>query len=122
MTKPTLKSARLAALDKLTKAIIDRLQAAGVDGLTIPDLNEGLTFAKDTIRSRLFILKGEGRVYRKIHTQPGRNNVCYTWHLVGAPASFEHGSMRQTIVREYPIVGRCDPLVAALFGRQQEAA
>lgn len=120
MTKPMRKAVRLANLDQLTKTIIAKLEKSGIDGLTIQEINEGLIFSKDTVRSRLFMLKAEGRVHRVQHIHPSRNNVCYTWHLVGASASVEQGGMRQPTVREYPVVGFCDPLVAALFGRPQK--
>ena len=123
MTKPTRKSARLAALDQLTNILMDRLQNAGPEGMTVPEITEGLGFATSTVRARLALLQDSGRVYRVRQTQIASNAIVYTWHAtVVTGHAVDVDGPRRTITRNFPLINRCDPLVAYLFGRQQEAA
>jgi hypothetical protein len=123
MTKPKPKSERMAALEQLSAAIQKRLLNAGPDGLTVPEVAEGLGFSFGAIRVRLDALLEAGRVYRERHTQLSRSAIYYTWHSIDVPAQIvAPDAPRRIMSRTYPIVGRRDELVAALFGHAGSAA
>ena len=117
MTKPTIKSARMAALEQLQSVIESRLQNAGPEGLTVPEVAEGLGFALGTVRARLDALQKAGRIYREHHTQPGRTAVYFTYHAAEPTDTAVLDAPRRTSLRTYPPIGRRDELVAALFGQ-----
>ena len=118
MTKPKTKSERIAALEQLSAAIETRLLNAGSDGLTVPEVAEGLGFSFGAIRVRLDALQEAGRVYRERHTQLSRSAIYYTWHAVRPNAQpVDPDAPRRISSRTYPPIGRRDELVAALFGQ-----
>lgn len=117
MTKPTIKSARMEALEQLSSKIERRLESAGPEGLTIPEAAEGLGFALGTIRARMGALLESGRIYREKHIQTPRTAIYFTYHAVEPVArDVDADAPRRISSRTYPTINRRDDLVAALFG------
>lgn len=118
MTKPSLKSARMAALEQLSDVIERRLQNAGPEGFTVPEVAEGLGFSLGTVRARLDALQEAGRIYRERHVQVGRAAIYFTYHAaIVVGDGVDADAPRQSTVRNYPQNNQRDPLVAALFGQ-----
>jgi hypothetical protein len=132
MTKPTIKSERMEALERLSEVVEKRLIDNAPDGLTLQEVASGIGFASSTVRARLEMLEEIGIVHRVRHTIPGRSSICYLWYAGVKPASasvdkhtpnVKPGTVpRQPTLRVYPPVNRRDELVAALFGQAGEAA
>jgi hypothetical protein len=126
VTNPSIKSARLALLERLTEIIEQRLVEIAPDGLTPTEVASALGVAYSTVRNRLKELEDLGRVHRTRHTVTGKTSIYYMWHAgpkpEGEPApedlpEFIPGATpKQPTVRVYPPINRRDDLVAALFG------
>lgn len=117
MTKPSPKAS--SASDKI-KAILELLASGPRDAR---ELATAIGCDDSFARRRLRELMKKGSIYRERVIGP--NGLLYRWHLGTVPADAKHEvhedtlAHRQITTRCYPVVGRRDPLVAALFGQPQ---
>ncbi len=123
---------KLCASHELPSKLLELLR----EGPTTADTLARLTgYSGNSIRERLAILMADGYVTRKLEPRP-TSGAHYMWNITAAGDKFRslpdlqrikssprEGQVHQVITTSYPIIGRRDPLVSALFGAgHREAA
>lgn len=116
---------RAAQAEQLKKQILQCIE----DGVRFsPHIAKQLGESKDTINSALRRMEQSGRISHVRVTTRAMGGYMNRWSLVGENGPIEdgdplqHGEQRVVKTHKtYPVVGRCDPLVAYLFGLPLQA-
>lgn len=110
----------LVPLGQLKPAILRHLESAP---RRVDELANLVGYASNTVRQRLLDLESELRVHRVQVLEPRRRAKTWVWHagagqldLVVSDGSTAGEVPHRPVMRTYPVVGRRDDLVAALFG------
>lgn len=127
MTPPILNPGRrtrgpyahLVPLNQVKPAILAHLESAP---RKLHELAILVGYSEHTVREHLLDLESEQRAHRVRGAHAGAGGKIWLWHAGPAPEIEELEEIipgettRQHVVRTYPIIGRRDNLVAALFG------
>lgn len=114
--------------ERLNEAVLELLDKGSY---TSAELAAKVGYAITTVRGRLIQLDSRGKVCRSSFTGPTGIGATFVWHAgATVPAGLNVSTYeppipgevpRRIITRNYPTVGRCDPLVAAFFGHLEAA-